>query len=126
MPATRLVIVEQQGRLAPRFRAAVRHQPAEVIEAKDASDIGKKLADAPKAFVVIEHAGDLAKTVSLLEYALPWDARCFVFLSTGTSSEAEMVLRTAGAIQLFDHIPPFDQLSAWVDRWVRSTSAISP
>ncbi len=118
MPALRIVIIETQGRLEPLTRAACRKRPAHVMNANDTDTLTKSCANTPPGIVLIEHHSNVPDTVALVERTVELGFRAIVFLAEATSPEARMVLRTAGAVQLIDQLPPFTQWQAWVDRWM--------
>ncbi len=122
MPALRIVIIETHSRLEQFLLAACRGKPAHIIKASDVDTLTRCLVDHPPGIVLTEHQANLAKTVSLIEQTVSLGSRAIVFLTEAISDEARIVLRTAGAVQLIDQIPPFPQWQAWVDRWLEEWS----
>lgn len=118
MPALRIIIIETQSRLEQLLLAACRGKPAHIIKASDVDSLTRCLFDHPPGIVLMEHQADLAKTVSLIEQTVSLGSCAIVFLTDAISDEARIVLRTAGAVQLIDQLPPFQRWQAWVDRWM--------
>jgi hypothetical protein len=119
MPALRLVIVEGDGRLEARFRAAVAGRSAEVFAVRDPAAIFESTRQEGRTgLLLIEHQGDLEQTVALLEQAERAEWRSIVFVTQPILPAARLLLRTAGAMLLLDRMPAYEQIEAWTQRWI--------
>jgi hypothetical protein len=117
MPATSIVILESRRRLEPRFRAAARRRPVEIVATSDPAAIPTILAARLPGWLILEHHDDLNASANLLDHATRGRWKCVLFLTHPVSNTAELLFRSAGAMMLIHQIPPFDQLQAWVDHW---------
>lgn len=130
MPTTRIVVLESRRRLERPLRRAAQGRPVEIRAARTVAELVQRLLGAPPPIALIEHVGDLERSLAAASAAGTVADAVFVAAAGDLPELQDAALRLAGVGGVLR--PPFDDalwravLRLWVARSQRRMALGDP